>query len=70
MVRDGLGLRRWWLVGVCDYYSTYEYGWRIGPGCAGADAIAAVQIAIAEAARLTGGRPLAEQLADPATGEI
>jgi putative transposase len=60
----------WRLAGVCDYYSKYEYGWHIAPGCTGADAIAAVRLAIAEAERLAGGVPLAEQLADPATGQI
>ncbi|AEH09123.1 MULTISPECIES: integrase core domain-containing protein [Protofrankia] len=60
----------WRLAGVCDYYSKYEYGWHIGPSCTGADVIAAVQIAIAEAERLAGGRPLADQLVDPATDEI
>jgi transposase InsO family protein len=60
----------WRLAGVCDYHSKYEYGWHIGPTCTGADAIAAVQVAIAEAERLAGGISLAEQLRDPATGKI
>jgi putative transposase len=59
----------WRLAGVCDYYSKYEFGWHIGPTCTGADAVAAVQIALAEAERLSGAA-LAELLADPATGEI
>lgn len=60
----------WRLAGVCDYYTKYEYGWHIAPGCTGADAIAAVKAAIAEAERLAGGVPLAEQLCDPTTGHI
>jgi hypothetical protein len=44
-------------------------GRHIAPTCSGADAIAAVQIAIAEAERLA-GRPLAEALTDPRTGQI
>jgi putative transposase len=60
----------WRLAGVCDYFSKYEYGWHIAPGCTGTDAIAAVNIAIAEAERLAGGMPLAEQLTDPDTGQV
>ena len=60
----------WRLAGVCDYYSKYEYGWHIAATCTGADAIAAVRLAIAEAERLAGGTPLAQQLIDPATGKI
>lgn len=60
----------WRLAGCCDYYSKYEYGWHIGPTCTGADAIAAVQTAIAEAERLAGGVTLVEQLPiDPDTGQ-
>jgi len=61
----------WRLAGCCDYFSKYEYGWHIAPGCTGADAIAAVQLAIAEAEALAGGVPLAMQLPiDPETGKI
>jgi transposase InsO family protein len=60
----------WRLAGVCDHYSKYEYGWHIAPTCTGADAIASVHLAIAEAERLAGGTPLAEQLTDPATGQV
>ena len=60
----------WRLAGCCDYYSKYEHGWHIAPGCTGADAIEAVKAAIAEAERLAGGMSLAEQLRDPATGQI
>jgi hypothetical protein len=38
----------WRLAGVCDY-SKYEYGWPIAPTCTGADTIASVKTAIAEA---------------------
>jgi putative transposase len=48
----------WRLAGVTDYFSKYEHGWHISPTCTGADAIAAVELAIAEAERL-GGKPLA-----------
>jgi putative transposase len=60
----------WRLAGCCDYYSKYEYGWHLAPGCTGTDAIAAVRLAIAEAERLAAGVALAEQLRDPATGHI
>jgi putative transposase len=59
----------WRLAGVCDYYSKYEHGWHIAPGCTGADAIAAVRLAITEAEALAGGVPLLDQLpVDPTTG--
>lgn len=60
----------WRLAGCCDYFSKYEYGWHIAPTCTGADAIAAVRLAIAEAERLAGGIPLLDQLTDPATGQV
>jgi transposase InsO family protein len=60
----------WRLAGCCDYYCKYEYGWHIAPTCTGTDAIAAVKLAIGEAQRLAGGVALAEQLRDPATGQI
>jgi transposase InsO family protein len=59
----------WRLAGVCDYFSKYEYGWHLAPGCTGADAIAAVRLAIAEAERLA-GVALSDQLVDPGTGQI
>lgn len=59
----------WRLAGVTDYFSKYEHGWHISPACTGADTIAAVQIAVAEAERL-GGAPLLQLLpAHPATGD-
>jgi putative transposase len=60
----------WRLAGCCDYFSKYEYGWHIAPTCTGADAIASVKAAIAEAEILAGGMPLIEQLTDPATGRV
>jgi putative transposase len=59
----------WRLAGCCDYYSKYEYGWHIAPGCTGLDAIDAVRLAIAEAEAIAGGVPLLQQLpVDPETG--
>jgi len=59
----------WRLAGITDYFSKYEHGWHISPTCTGSDAIAAVQIAIAEAERL-GGAPLVRLLpARPDTGD-
>jgi transposase InsO family protein len=60
----------WRLAGCCDYYSKHEYGWHIAGGCTGADAIAAVRLAITEAETLAGGVPLIDQLpVDPDTGQ-
>lgn len=60
----------WRLAGCCDYFSKYEYGWHLAPGCTGADAIAAVQVAIEEAERLAGGISLLAQVTDKTTGEV
>ncbi|MEQ7129215.1 DDE-type integrase/transposase/recombinase [Actinopolymorpha sp. B11F2] len=58
----------WRLAGVTDYFAKYEHGWHISPTCTGTDAIAAVEIAIAEAERL-GGKPLVQLLpVNPETG--
>jgi transposase InsO family protein len=59
----------WRLAGVADYFTKIEHGWHIAPTCTGADAIAAVQLAIAQAEALA-GRRLAEALTDPITGQI
>jgi len=59
----------WRLAGVTAYFTKYEHGWHLAPTCTGTDAVEAVTIAIVEAERLA-GRPLAQALADPATGEI
>ncbi|MEU5877517.1 integrase core domain-containing protein [Spirillospora sp. NPDC047279] len=58
----------WRIAGVTDYFTRYEHGWHIAPTCTGADAIAAAQLAIAEAERLA-GCALEQALADPVTGE-
>jgi len=60
----------WRLAGCCDYFSKYEYGWHLAPGCTGADAIAAVQLAIGEAERLADGISLLEQVTDQITGQV
>jgi transposase InsO family protein len=59
----------WRIAGCADYYSKYEFGWRIAPTANQYDAVAAVELALAEAESLA-GRPLVEALTDPATGEI
>jgi transposase InsO family protein len=59
----------WRIAGCAGYYSKYEHGWHTSPTCTGADAVAALEIAIVEAETLLGG-PLLEALTDPATGEI
>lgn len=59
----------WRLAGCTDYFTKLEHGWHIAPTCTGADAIAAVTIAIAEAERLA-GCPLEEAICDKATGEV
>jgi transposase InsO family protein len=59
-----------WRIAACtDYWSKYELGWHLSLTANQHDAIAAVEAAIGEAERLA-GRPLIEQLADTATGEI
>ncbi|MEX5721899.1 transposase [Geodermatophilus maliterrae] len=47
----------WRLAGCRDYWSKYELGWHIAPTANQHDAIAAVELALTEAARLA-GRPL------------
>ena len=59
----------WRIGGVADYWSKLELGWHISTTQNHRDAIETVQQAIAETERLT-GRPLAEILADPVSGEI
>jgi hypothetical protein len=55
----------WRVAGVADYWSKVEFGWHWSPTANQHDAIAAVEIALAEAQRLLGGTPLVEHLADP-----
>jgi putative transposase len=59
----------WRIGGVADYWSKLELGWHVATTANHRDAIETVEQAIAETERLT-GRPLAELLADPLTGEI
>lgn len=59
----------WRIGGVADYWSKVELGWHVSTTQNHRDAIETVEQAIAESERLL-GRPLAELLADPATGEI
>ena len=47
----------WRLAGCRDYWSKYELGWHVAPTANQHDAIAAVELALTEAARLA-GRPL------------
>ncbi|WP_208983288.1 integrase core domain-containing protein [Geodermatophilus obscurus] len=49
----------WRLAGCRDYWSKYELGWHIAPTANQHDAIAAVELALTEAARLA-GRPLVD----------
>ena len=59
----------WRFAGCADYWSKYEFGWHLSATANQHDAIAAIELALAEAERLE-QRPLAEQLVDEATGEI
>jgi putative transposase len=58
----------WRIAGCADYWSKYEFGWHLATTCNALDAELAVRLAIAEAERIAGGTPLAEQVADPLTG--
>ena len=60
----------WRVAGVADYYSKYEFGWRWSPTANQHDAIAGVELALAEAEAMLGGITLIDHLTDPATGEI
>ena len=59
----------WRIGGVADYWSKLELGWHVSTTANHRDAIETLEQAIQESERLT-GRPLAELLADPVTGEI
>jgi putative transposase len=59
----------WRIGGTADYWSKLELGWHVSTTANHRDAIETVEQAIAESDRLT-GRPLAELLSDPLTGEI
>ena len=58
----------WRIGGVADYWSKLELGWHVSTTQNHRDAIETVEQAIAET-ELLSGRPLAELLADPVTGE-
>jgi len=60
----------WRVGGIADYWSKYEFGWHWSPTANQHDAIAAVELALAEAQRLLDGPTLLEHLTDPDTGEI
>ncbi len=58
------------MAGVADYWSKYEYGWHWSPTANQHDAIAGVELALAEAERMLAGPSLLEHLCDPVTGEV
>ncbi|MGO0578276.1 hypothetical protein [Ornithinimicrobium panacihumi] len=61
----------WWVAGIADYWSKYEFGWHWSPTANQHDAVAAVQLALTEAASmLPEGMDLLEYLTDPETGEV
>jgi putative transposase len=60
----------WRVGGIADYWSKLEFGWHWSPTANQYDAIAAVELALAEAQRLAGDVALVEHLTDPDTGEI
>ncbi|MEL4506394.1 IS3 family transposase [Luteococcus sp. H91] len=60
----------WRVAGVADYYSKYEFGWHWSPTANQHDAIAGVELALAEAEAMLDGIKLIDHLTDPATGEI
>lgn len=60
----------WRVAGIADYYSKYEFGWHWSPTANQHDAIAAVELALAEAERLLAGPRLVDHLTDPDTGEV
>jgi putative transposase len=64
------GGETWRLAACRDYWSKYEFGWHLSPTANQHDAIAAIDLAIAEAERLADRRPLLEQVTDTATGEV
>ena len=59
----------WRLAGCRDYWSKYELGWHVSPTANQHDAIAAIELALTEAARLA-GRPLHELAARDADGNV
>ena len=59
----------WRIAGCRDYWSKYEHPWHISPTANQHDAIAAVELALAEAARLA-GRPLIDLARRDAQGNV
>jgi putative transposase len=59
----------WRLAGCRDYWSKYELGWHVSPTANQHDAIAAIELALTEAARLA-GRGLHELAARDADGNV
>jgi putative transposase len=59
----------WRLAGCRDYWSKYELGWHVAPTANQHDAIAAVELALTEAARLA-GRPLADVVERDEQGNV
>lgn len=59
----------WRLAGCADYYSKYEFGWHVSTTSRASDAITSVELAIAEAERLT-QQSLLQQQTEPDTGEV
>lgn len=61
----------WRVAGIADYWSKYEFGWHWSPTANKHDAVAAVELALAEAASmLPEGLDLLEYLTDSVTGEV
>ena len=59
-----------WRIAACrDYWSKYEYRQHLSPTANQHDAIAAIELALAESAQLVGAS-LRERATDPATGRI
>ena len=58
----------WRVTGCADYYSRYEFPWRVSETANRQDAVEAIQLAIDEAEEIL-ERPLAEDLIDGAAGE-
>jgi putative transposase len=59
----------WRVAGIADYWSKYEFGWHWSPTANQHDAIAAVELAIAEAETLA-HTTLLEACTDPRTGQV
>jgi len=60
----------WRVAGIADYWSKVEFGWHWSPTANQHDAIAAAELALAEAERLLDGPSMLEHLTDPDTREV